>query len=636
LAVTARHDSTEVCGVRFRPKLNPALSRIRPLALFRIFATFGSHVRPHVPTLVVAGVCSVGLSLAEMLRPWPIKLIFDDVFDFHLRKGHLDLGARLGVGKDALLAILIAAFITIAILRGVFRHRRAYLTASVGEKVLVSIRSRLYSHVQRLSRAFHDRHRSGDILTRLTRDTGSLGKLLSGSLFEIADSLLPLLGMIAVMLWMDWQLTLVALVTFPFLMLVVFRFSGPIKEAASRQRQRESEITSSLGETLSAVAVVQAFAREQYEAERFFNRNRAEMKASLRSNRLTVSFNRLIDLILAAGSCLVLWVGAYKVLRGVLTPGDLLVFTAYLSRVYGPLARLANISVEVSRATVCGERVMAILETEPDIKDAPGAVVAPPFRGEIVFDDVAFQYRRGEPVLQEVNFAAKPGQVVAVVGASGAGKSTVANLLLRFYDPVRGRVLIDGRDVRDYTLASLRAQISVVLQETILFAASIRENIAYGRLDATLEEIVGAAKAADAHDFIVALEYGYDTIVGERGATLSGGQRQRIAIARALIRNTPILILDEPMTGLDVESAAVVRGALKRLMAGRTCLLITHDLESVADADQILLLDGGRIVERGTHTELLATAGRYGGLVEFWGERVVSERSSITPAAGCG
>ena len=398
---------------------------------------------------------------------------------------------------------------------------------------------------------------------------------------------------------------------------------GPGGEALRRetreQRQRESQITSTISETIAAITVVQAFTRERYEDERFLGQDKASLGAGLKATRLTMNFNRLVDLILAVGSCLVLWLGAKKVLTGVLTPGDLLVFTAYMGRMFGPMERLANLTIQLSKSTVSGERVVAILETEPEIKDAPDALVAPPFRGEIVFEEVEFGYRPGEPVLRGANFVAKPGQVVALVGSSGVGKSTIANLLLRFFDPVRGRILIDGTDIRRYSLASLREQTAVVLQKTILFTGTIRENIAYGKLNTTWEEVVAAATAANAHDFILGLEKGYDTIIGERGDTLSGGQKQRIAIARALVRDAPILILDEPMAGLDVESEAKVQGALKNLIARRTCLLITHDLKATTEADLILVLEDGRIVEQGTYKQLIAGRSRYRELIEFQG-----------------
>jgi len=613
-------------------KVKLAVGRIRPRAVGRILGRFNGYIRPHWQALLLAAACSLAVSTAELLRPWPIKLIFDDVFGVRVRGRHVDLGLRLGVDQQVLLGILILFFATIAISRSFFRHKRAHLTAGVNERVLASIRSRLYSHVLRLSRSSHDRHRSGDLLTRLTRDTGALTKLLVETPFDVADSLLPLLGMVAVMLWMDWQLTLVALAISPFLFLVVLRFKGPITGATTRQRNRESEITSTIGETLSAISVVQAYNRERFEDARFLGRNKSSLREGLKAARLTVTFDRLIDLILAAGSCVVLWLGAKKVLAGALTPGDLLVFTAYLSRVYAPMARLTNLTMQISKATVSGDRLAALLDTEPAIRDAPGAVVAPPFEGTIAFEEVEFRYRPGEPVLSRVNFVAKPGQVVALVGASGAGKSTIANILLRFYDPVGGRVLIDGTDIRDYTLASLRQQIAIVLQESVLFATTIRENIAYGKLDASWEEIVAASRAANAHDFIMGLEKGYDTVLGERGGTLSGGQKQRIAIARAIVRNAPILILDEPMAGLDVKSEAMVREALTRLMARKTCLMITHDLEVVTGADLILVLEGGRIVEQGTHVELCSGQSRYREVIERLAANTVGRRNDAAAA----
>jgi len=557
----------------------------------------------------------VGASAMELLRPWPIKLIFDNIFAPTPKTGFLDYIPSLGGHTGTFLAAISLSILVIAVLAGLSRYWEVYLTASVGHKVMAAIRRQLYSHMQRLSRSFHDIHRSGDLVMRLTSDINQLRELMISSVLFVSENLLILLGMVAIMFWMDWQMTFIALGILPLLTLVALFFSGKIKKAAKKQKSRESEITSAISETLSAITVVQAFARDQYESERFSHKNQAGLKAGLQAARLEVNLNRFVEILVAAGTCTVLWVGAKKVQAGVLSPGDLLVFTAYLAGLYKPIRKLASLTSRIAKASACGERVISILETEPEIKDAPDAIMAPRFQGEISFENVHFRYRPGEPILNGISFTVKPGQTVALVGPSGAGKSTIANLCLRFYDPWRGLILIDATDIRRYMLTSLRDQIAVVLQEAVLFSATIWENIAYGKPNADMEEIVAAAKAANAHDFILELEHGYHTLIGERGSTLSGGQRQRIAIARALIRNAPILILDEPMTGLDVESEAKVQEALKRLIVGKACLLITHDLQAVAEADHILVLEEGRIVEQGRHADLVARNGRY---CQFW------------------
>ena len=598
-------------------RLNPAFEKIQPKAVRRIFGHFGRHVRPHWRTLLLAGVCTLGASAMELLRPWPIKLVFDVILAPRANTAFWDELPLLGRNTNALLATIALSVLVIAALAGLFRYGQKYLTASVGQKVVAAIRRQLYRHIQRLSRSFHTGHHSGDLLVRLTGDIHLLRELMIVSVLFLSEHLLVLLGMVAIMLWMDWQLTLVGLTILPLLSVLALRFSGKIKTATKKQRRRESEIGGAISETISAIAVVQAFARERYESERFSDQDKASLRAGLRATRLEANLNRLVELLVAAGTCGVLWLGVQKVLAGVLTPGDLLVFTAYLAGMYKPIRKLARLTGQVAKASACGERVISILEMEPEIADAPDAIVAPAFRGEITFEEVHFRYHPGEPVLDGVSFTVKPGRIACLVGPSGVGKSSVANLLIRFYDPAGGRVLIDGVDIRRYTLASLREQIAVVLQEAVLFGTSIRENIAYGKLDATTEEIVAAAKTASAHDFIEKLEEGYDTVIGERGGTLSGGQRQRIAIARAIVRNAPILILDEPMTGLDVESEEKVREALRRLMAGRTCLLITHDIQAVTEADQVLVLEGGRIVARGGHEDLMEGSPQYRQLHEL-------------------
>jgi ATP-binding cassette subfamily B protein len=570
--------------------------RAAPGSIQRIFRHFASHLRPHRAKLVTAALFMIGATAMELLRPWPLKLIFDGILmPAGTAQSLVDRLPLLAGHPDRLLLAIALSVLVIAIAGGVFRYGQAYLTASAGQKVIAAIRIQLYSHIQRLSQSFHDTKSSGDLMTRLTGDINLMRDLMVNTFIHLSDSLLLVVGMIGVMLWMDWQLTLVALAVIPALLLASGKFSRELKGATRKQRRREGKIADILAETISTAKVIQAFGRETHEERRFSRENGSTLKAGIVATRLEYRLNLVVQTIIGAGTALVFWFGVQRVESGVLTPGDLLVFGAYLTTLYKPIRKLASFSGRIAKATACGERVVDTLEIEPEIQDAPDAIQAPRFRGEIVFDAVAFGYRDGEPVLRDLCFRVAPGEKVALVGASGSGKSTVVNLLLRFYDPTAGSVRIDGEDIRRYTLASVRRQIAVVLQESVLFNTTIRDNIAYGRLDAPPEEIEAAAQAANIHGFIESLPDGYDTIVGERGALLSGGQRQRIAIARAMIQDARIVILDEPMTGLDAESEAKVRHAMDRLTRAKTCLLITHDLQAASAADRTLPICCGRI-----------------------------------------
>ncbi len=415
----------------------------------------------------------------------------------------------------------------------------------------------------------------------------------------------------------DWKVALVALGTFPLLCFSLLHLYRKTKASVKRQRRQEGQVASRMNEVLSAMSLVQAFGREKHEEQRFDDVTSQTLQESIRLARLEAAATRSTEIITALGTAGTVLIGALRVLHGQMLPGDLVLFTSYLVNMYKPVRGLAKLSTDFSKAMASADRVSEVLDIEPEIQDDPDAVEAADFKGEIVFEDVSFDYGDGKEILKDVSLAVAPGQRVALVGVSGAGKSTVVSLLLRLYEPQAGVISLDGLDIRHYRRESLRRQIGIVLQQSILFGATIRENIAYGKPEASLEEIVAAAEVANADEFIRELENGYDAVIGERGATLSGGQRQRIAVARAVIRNAPILILDEPMTGLDVESEAKVREALDRLMAGKTCLMITHDLQAIADADLVLVLEAGQIIERGKHAELVARSGRYRELYEL-------------------
>lgn len=540
----------------------------------------------------------LGATAMEVLRPWPLKVIFDGIL---IPDGNQDriiawLSAYLA-DPESLLAVAAGAILVIAVVGAMFSFGQVFLIACVGQKVVASVRQQLYAHIQRLSHSFHDERNLGDLLARLTGDAVLMRDLLVNSVIYLSARFLVIVGIIGIMLMMDWRLTLVALLVTPLLAVSVVGFGRKIKGAARRQRRKESQIADVMTERLVAIRVVQAYAREAHEEAVFARNNMGSAKAGLRATRLEAHLNRLVQVVLAVGTAAVIGYGVLRVGAGALTPGDLLVFAAYLTSLYKPVRKLAAMTGRISKATVCGERITAILDVEPEIRDAPDARPAPPFAGTVEFRDVDFAYGNGSTVLRNVNLTLQAGQTVALMGESGAGKSTIANLLLRFYDPQRGTVRIDGHDVHGLTLSSLREQIAIVLQESVLFDATVRDNIAYGKLEASEEEIVAAATAAHAHDFIRWLPNGYDTVIGERGAMLSAGQRQRIAVARALIRDAAIVVLDEPLTGLDRGSEDAVIDALSTLMQGRTCLLITHDRRTAALADRILLVENGAVSE---------------------------------------
>jgi len=566
--------------------------------LRRIFNRFAPHLEPHKRTLMMAGFCTLGTTMMELLRPWPLKFVFDELLappnssSLWLKSLPIIHG-----DNDLLLGAISLSILLIAILTGIFGFGQAYLTSSVGQKVVAAIRHQVYNHIQRLSHSFHDENCSGDLLSRLISDIRMMRELLVTSILYICDRSLVIIGMLAIMLWMDWQLTLVALAILPVLWLTTVKFSRNLKNATRRQRRKESKVVTALTERLSTISVIQAFAREAHEEAQFARQNEKSTQAGLVTTRLEAHMNRLVQVLLALGTTGILWFGVSKVQTGQLTPGDLLVFMAYVTGLYKPVRKLSALTSRMAKATVCGERIVSILETEPEIKDTPNAIEAPSVCSDIVFENVDFSYPNGHSVLSGANLNIRAGETVALVGESGSGKSTLLKLLLRFYDPQNGRVLIDGCDIRTYTLESLRGQIAVVLQESVLFNASVSQNISYGKLDATMAEIIASAKAANAHQFIETLPNGYDTIVGERGASLSGGQRQRIAIARAIIRHSSVVILDEPTSGLDHENKAEIEQALTRLTANSTCFTITHSLATAKSADRILRVKGGCIVE---------------------------------------
>jgi ATP-binding cassette, subfamily B, bacterial len=572
-------------------------------------------LRPHWGAMSVALGAAGGEAAAALLEPWPLKIVLDYLLQARSLPGWMmPVIGRIGDGKLAVLNVAVISVAVIAVAGAVSGYLNTYLTTNVGQWVMHDLRRTLYHHIHRLSLAEHDEKRTGDLIGRVTSDIDSIQDFVTAALLGIVTSALTLVGILGVMLFLNWRFTLISLSVAPVLFLVVYVFTRRIKKASRAVRKKESELLSLVEEVFSSIRVVKAFAREDYEERRFERQSLDNVEATLLARAIKMKLSPVVEIIVATGTCLMLWYGARLVLAGELTAGALVVFLLYLGKMYKPMRDLSKMTDTVSKASVSFERIREVLETEAGVRDMPHARRAPRFKGAIAFDHVSFGYTPDQPILTDVSFAIEPGHVAAFVGPTGGGKTTIINLIARFYDPVSGTITIDGTDIRRVTMRSLRDQISFVLQDTLLFRASVWENIAYGRPEAKRADIVRAAELANAHEFITEMPEGYDTLVGERGVTLSGGQRQRIAIARAVIRNTPILVLDEPTSGLDAQSEQAVFEALDRLMKGRTSIVIAHHLATIMRANTIYVVKDAKIDGHGTHDELLAAGGFYAEL----------------------
>ena len=575
-------------------------------------------------------IAVVGEGIAGLLEPWPLKIVLDNVVKQKALSGWLNHLVLSVAGNDRLAVLKFAAVLAlgIAVAGSLCAYAEKYLTTSVGQWVMHDLRRSVYFHIQRLSLAFHDRRQTGDLISRVTSDIDAIQSFIASGLLSSLVNGLTLIGMVSVMFYINWRFTLIALSVAPVLFAVVYSYTRRIKKASREVRQKEGEIVSVIQEVLTSIRVVKAFAREEYEQRRLEEESLESVEAALHARGLKARLSPIVDVIVAIGTSLVLWFGARLVLQGSLSAGSLVVFIFYLGKMYKPMQELSKMTDSYSKAAVGYERIKEVMDTESDVKDRPGARPAAPLKGEIELEHVSFQYPDSGPILQDVNFHIQPGQVAALVGPTGAGKTTIASLIPRFYDPSEGVVRVDGMDVRSLQQKTLRQQISFVLQETLLFHGTVWANIAYGKPDATRDEIIHAAQIANAHEFIEKLPQGFDTMVGERGVTLSGGQRQRIAIARAVIRDTPILILDEASSGLDAASEKLVFEALDRLMEGKTSLVIAHRLSTIRRADIILVIKDGRVVERGSHEQLMNASGLYAELyaLQFGGEEAAARQ----------
>jgi len=559
--------------------------------------------RPYRRPLFVILVAMIVETLTGLTAPWPLKVVIDDI------------AAPTRQSNWPTLAVLAAlAVVLITIVDGVASYVDNYYTEGVGQRVANDLRMRLYDHLECLSFSYYDTHQTGALLSTITDDVATVQDFISTSTLSIVIDSMTIVGMLGLMFWLNWRFSLFVLLITPVLLFCVTRFRQAVKKTTREVRQRESEIVSVVQTGLESIRTVQVLDARDIEIARLNEASRATVRAALNARRVKSLLSPSIDLVVAGCTAVVLWRGASLVVAGAMTVGALVVFLAYLAKFFKPVQDLAKMTNTIAQTNVALERIESILDIEISVQERADAREPEPFEGAINFEHVAFSYSPNAPVLRDVTFSVKPGQFVGVVGPTGSGKSTIGSLIPRFYDPTDGRILIDGVDIRELTLRGIRRQIGFVLQDTVLFRGSVRDNIAYGRHRASDVDIVEAARLANAHDFIMNMPGGYSAQIGERGVTLSGGQRQRIGIARAFIRNAPILILDEPTASLDSEAERSVFEGLERLAAARTVIMIAHRLNTLRHADAILVLDKGTIAERGTHEDLLASKGIYASL----------------------
>jgi ATP-binding cassette subfamily B protein len=580
----------------------PTLQSAIP-AYSRILRHFGPQIARQ-RGLIAGSMAALFVEIAaRLIEPWPLKFVFDRVLATDGSTGTMD--------TTTLLLVAAGSVVAIAGLRAGASYVSTVGFALAGNRILTDVRAELFRHVQRLSLRFHHRAKTGDLLARVIGDISRVQEVTVTAAMPLFAHSVTLLAMLVVMLMMNWRLGLIALGTAPVFLLVTRRFGRRIHHASRRQRQREGEMGSTAAEAIAAVGVVQALAIEDVHNRAFQRQNSSSLKEGVATARLSARLERTVDLLIALGTAAVILIGARLAVAGDITPGDLIVFLAYMKSAFKPMKDLAKYAGRISKAAASGERVIEVLDVEPDITDAPDAVEPPESPSTLEFKAVRFTYDGKDDAVRDVTFRAHRGEMIAIVGDSGAGKSTVMNLICRLWDPTDGSLRADGVDLRTFRVRSWRSRVGVVPQNNVLFGVSVRENIAYGMPGATDADIEHAARLAQANEFIERLPSGYDTIIAERGETLSGGQRQRIAIARAIIRGAPILVLDEPTTGLDHANAALVHETIRSLRADRIIIVVTHDLNAVRDADSIVLLERGRVVETGSHEGLVKAGGSY-------------------------
>lgn len=558
-----------------------------------------AYIKPYTRRLALAVVCIIMAAAANLYLPWIIKDMIDDVL----------------MSKDMVMLNLIATGILVVMFtRGVFYYGQSYLVSYVGQRVIIDVRSVLFRKFQRMPLSYYDKQQTGTVMSYITNDVAVMQSAIVDNLIELVTESSILIGSLAMMLYLDWKLSLLTLMTIPLVAIAMKIFGRKLKRSSTVIQERAAEITSLLQESISAIRVVKSFVRESYETKRFEEQNWRNFQAAMKNVKLSSLLTPTVEFLAAIAVTFIVWFGGYEVVNEVITAGELVAFLTYAVNLANPVKRLSKVYAAIQKAMAAADRVFAVMDLDEKITDVPGAQPLPPIKGKVEFKDVTFSYKDGQPALEHISLKAEPGQMIALVGPSGSGKSTIANLIPRFYDVDSGVITIDDHDIRQVTADSLREQIGLVPQETMLFSTSVMENIRYGRLEATDEEVIEAAKAANAEEFIKELPDGYDTKLGERGLNLSGGQRQRLAIARAILKNPRVLILDEATSALDTESEKIVQDALDNLMVGRTSFVIAHRLSTIFNADQIFVVENGHLREHGTHEELLVAGGLYSNL----------------------